>query len=185
MTKHIVFTLLFIVAFNSHADGWSGNVNFLLGTKSLDNKDWAPFDEQAAFGVLVDFKQKSWPISMAIDILGSYDEETALGIKTEATTSEFDIGIRKIWEVSGSSIRPFIGGGIAFVRGEIKTSTLISASVDDIGTGIWLNGGVYWTLGQHFNLGLQARYTKAEITFVNTDIEAGGTHAALMLGYHW
>jgi hypothetical protein len=26
---------------------------------------------------------------------------------------------------------------------------------------------------------------KAEVTFINTDIEAGGTTAALMLGYHW
>jgi len=174
-----------LLAANAHANGSSGNVNFLLGTKTLDTNDWAPFEEQAAFGVLVDFKQKNWPISIAIDILGSYDEEVLLGVKTEATTSEFDIGIRKIWEISGSSIRPFIGGGIAFVRGEIKTSNFVTLSVDDNGTGIWLNGGVYWTLGQHFNLGLQARYSRAEITFAGIDGEAGGTHAGIMLGYHW
>lgn len=185
MKKNIIFTLLSLFAVNAHAQAWSGNVNFFLGTKTLDNADWAPYDEQAAFGVLVDFKQENWPISMAIDLLGSYDEETVLGIKTEASTSEFDIGIRKIWEVSGSSIRPFIGGGIAFVTAEKKTSNVLSVSVDDDGTGFWLNGGVYWTLGQHFNLGLQARYSQAEVTFSGNNVEAGGTHAGIMLGYHW
>ena len=174
-----------LLALNVHASDWSGNVNFLLGTKSLDSNDWGSLDEQAAFGILVDFKQKNWPISMAIDLLGSYDEETISGTKFEGSTSEFDIGIRKIWEVSGSSIRPFIGGGIAFIRGEIKASAFNTVTFDDNGTGIWLNGGVYWTLGQHFNLGLQARYSQAEITILGVDGEAGGTHAGIMLGYHW
>ncbi len=175
--------MLFVL--NAHADGWTGNVNFILGTKTLDSDDWGTFDEQAAFGVLVDFKQNNWPISIAIDMLGSLDKETVSGIETEGNTSEFDIGVRKIWEVSGSSIRPFIGGGLAFINAELKTSTPVTVSVSDSGTGIWLNGGVYWTLGQHFNLGLQARYSKAEVSFSGFDVEAGGIHAGLMLGYHW
>ena len=185
MNKSIVFTFLLFSVMSAHANPWSGNANFILGTKTLDDNDWAPFDEQVAFGVLVDFKQQSWPISIAIDLLGSLDEETVLGVDTEASTTEFDIGIRKIWEVSGSSIRPFIGGGLALVNAEIKATNVVTASIDDDGTGIWLNGGVYWTLGQHFNLGLQARYSKAEVQFLGVDIEAGGTTAAVMLGYHW
>ncbi len=185
MKKSIIVTILMLCVLNAHANGSSGNVNFFLGTKTLDSDDWGPFDEQAAFGVLVDFKQKNWPISMAIDILGSLDRETVAGIETEGRTSEFDIGIRKIWEVSGSSIRPFIGGGLAFINADLKTSTPVTVSVSDSGTGIWLNGGVYWTLGQHFNLGLQARYSKAEVSFSGFDVEAGGIHAGLMLGYHW
>jgi len=135
--------------------------------------------------VLVDFKQKNWPISIAIDILGSLDRETISGVEIEGSTSEFDIGIRKIWEVSGSSIRPFIGGGLAYITAELESITPVRVSVEDSGTGIWLNGGVYWTLGQHFNLGIQARYSKAEVTLFGIDGEAGGTHAGVMLGYHW
>ena len=182
MKKSIVIAFLMLMALNAHA---SGNVNFLLGTKNLDSDDWAPFDEQAAFGVLIDFKGQNWPISMAIDILGSLDKETISGIEFEASTSEFDIGIRKIWEVYGSSIRPFIGGGIAFINGELKATNVGPVTFDDDGTGFWINGGVYWTLGQHFNIGLQARYSRAEITILGIDGEAGGTHAAVMLGYHW
>jgi len=185
MKKSIVIPVLMLLVMNAHANEWSGNANFILGTKSLENSDWGPLDEQVAFGVLVDFKQKNWPFSMAIDLLGSLDEETIFGVKTEGRTSEFDIGIRKIWEVSGSSIRPFIGGGIALIDAEQKLTNGVSVSVDDSATGIWLNGGVYWTLGQNFNLGLQARYSKAEVTLVGIDVEAGGTIAAIMLGYHW
>ena len=186
MKNNIIVTVLLLLGMAVHSYGWaSGNVNFLLGTKSLEKDDWEPLDEQVAFGVLVDFKQPTWPISIAIDLLGSLDEETLLGIKTEASTTEFDVGIRKIWEVSGSSIRPFVGGGLAFVSAEIKTTDIFSVSVDDSGTGIWFNGGVYWTLGQSFNLGLQARYSRAEVSFFGRDAEAGGTSLGLMLGYHW
>lgn len=185
MKKRIIVPLLMLSAMNVNANEWSGNVNFILGTKFLDTGDWKPSEEQAAFGVLVDFKQQNWPISIAIDLLGSYEEETALGVKTEFGTGEFDIGVRKIWEVSGSTIRPFIGGGLAFINGKKETTDVISTSVDDDGTGIWLNGGIYWTLGQHFNLGLQARYSRAEISLAGNDIEAGGTVAGIMLGYHW
>lgn len=185
MKKSMIVAMLVLFVVNAHANEWSGNANFILGTKSLESDDWGPFDEQLAVGVLVDFKQKNWPISMAIDLLGSLDEETISGVKTEGSTSEFDIGIRKIWEVSGSSIRPFIGGGIAFITAEQKLTNGISVSVDDSATGIWLNGGVYWTLGQHFNLGLQARYSKADVQLAGVDVEAGGTVAAVMLGYHW
>jgi len=135
------------------------------------------------FGVLVDFKQKNWPISIAIDLLGSLDQETISGVEREGRTSEFDIGVRKIWEVAGSSIRPFIGGGLAFLNAEKEDAGIFS--VNDSGTGIWLNGGVYWTIGQHFNLGLQARYSQAEVTLFGANVEAGGTHAGIMLGYHW
>jgi opacity protein-like surface antigen len=185
MKKSIVIPILMLFVMNVHASDWSGNANFILGTKSLENSDWGTLDEQLAVGVLVDFKQKNWPISMAIDLLGSLDEEDIPGGKREGSTSEFDIGVRKIWEVSGSSIRPFIGGGIAFIDAEQKLTNGISVSVDDSATGVWLNGGVYWTLGQHFNLGLQARYSKAEVTLAGIDVEAGGTIAAIMLGYHW
>ena len=185
MKKSIIVGILMLFVINAHGNESTGNVNFFLGQKTLDKNDWEPFEEQGEFGVLVDFKQESWPVSIAIDLLASLDEHTISGIETDASTSEFDIGVRKIWEVAGSSIRPFVGGGLAFINAEIEATNVVSVSVDDSGTGIWLNGGVYWTLGQHFNLGLQARYSKAEVTLAGIDGEAGGTHAGIMLGYHW
>jgi opacity protein-like surface antigen len=87
--------------------------------------------------------------------------------------------------VSGSPIRPYIGGGLAFVNAEQKATTFSYIPDDDNGTGFWLNGGVCWTLGQSFNLGLDLRYTQADVTLFNVDGKAGGTHAGVILGYHW
>jgi hypothetical protein len=185
MKKNILAVILMLFFINAPANAWTGNANVFLGQKTLDKDDWEPADEQAEFGVLVDFKQIDWPVSIAIDLLGSVDEVTIAGITIEASTSEFDVGVRKIWEVSGSSIRPYIGGGIAFVSAEIKETSFTNLSVDDSGTGIWLNGGIYWTLGQNFNLGLDLRYSQADVTFFGEDVKAGGTHAGVILGYHW
>ena len=135
--------------------------------------------------MLVDFKQQDWPVSIALDFLGSYDEVTEIGVNFEGTTSEFDVGVRKIWDASGSSIRPYIGGGLAFINAEIKAIGFNTVSQDDSGTGIWFCGGVYWTLGQHFNLGLDLRYSQADVTLYGVEGEAGGTHAGIILGYHW
>jgi len=185
MKKNILAVILMLFVLNAHANEWSGNVNFFLGQKSLDSDDWGVLDDQSAFGVLVDFKQDHWPVSVALDFLGSYDDVTQLGTKFEGGTFEFDVGVRKIWEVSGSPVRPYIGGGLAFVSAKLEESGPFPASDEDNGTGIWLNGGVYWTLGQSFNLGLDLRYSDAEVTLYDVDGEAGGTFAGLMLGYHW
>ena len=170
---------------NAHAYQWTGNVNFFLGQKSLESDDWGPLDEQGAFGVLVDFKQRHWPVSIALDILGSADDTRELGVDIDGSTVEFNAGVRKIWEVHRSSVRPYIGGGIAFINAELETTGFNTVTVEDDGTGFWINGGVYWTLGQHFNLGLDLRYSEAEVTLLGVDVEAGGAFAGLLLGYHW
>jgi hypothetical protein len=177
--------MLMLLVLNAQANAYTGNVNFFLGQKSLDSDDWRPLEDQGEFGVLVDFKQSHWPVSVAIDILVSADEATELGIRFEGITSEINGGVRKIWEVSGSSIRPYIGGGLALVSADLEASAFTTVSDDDNSIGIWLNGGIYWTLGKSFNLGLDIRYSQAEVTIVGVDVEAGGTHAGLILGYHW
>lgn len=186
MKKFLVIILLTAFFSNVHANDWTGNLNFLLGQKKLDKDDWEPFEKQAEFGILVDFKQKEWPLSIAIDLLGSSDEEPILGFDVEARTSELDIGVRKVWEVSGATIKPFVGGGLAFISAELESRYgYASVSDDDSGTGYWLNAGVYWTLGPAFNLGLEWRYSRAEVTLYGIEAEAGGSHGGLILGYHW
>ena len=95
--KNLIMALaLALFAVSAQANQWSGNVNFLLGVKSMDSTDWDPVDDHAAFGVMVDFKQRDWPISIALDFLGSYGEETVGRVKFEGSTSEFNAGVRKI-----------------------------------------------------------------------------------------
>jgi len=179
---------------NSNQNAWSGNVNGFLGAKILDDDDWAPVDEHGEIGVLIDFKQKSWPISIAIDLLFSSDEEDVsfavlnfgtFNANLEGNTTEFNLGVRKIWD-NLSKVRPFIGGGIAFINAEVKGTALgISVSDDDTGVGVWFDGGVYFTLTEHFNIGADVRWSKAEVTLFNIDGEAGGWHVGALIGFHW
>jgi len=174
--------------------GWTGNINAFLGMKYLDEDDWEPVEEQTEFGLRIDFKQEGWPVSIAIDYLVSSDDDTGLwydpviGIFTatvEGETSELCLGVRKIWD-HFPTMRPFIGGGIARITAEAKVSALgFSDSADDDAIGIWIGGGVYWTLAEHFNIGFDVRWSKAEVTFYGVDGEAGGSHVGLLLGYHW
>ncbi len=159
---------------------WTGNVNFFLGAKALED-EWDPAEEQTEFGIEVDFRQQSWPVSIAIDLLVAAGEDDFFGANIESRTSELNIGVRKIWDKS-PQVRPFIGGGVSFISGEFKA---FGFSEDDSAMGFWIGGGVYWTLSQHFNLGLELKASSAEITLFDVDANAGGGHFGLLIGYHW
>ena len=75
-----------------------------------------------------------------------------------------------------------IGGGISFINGEFSAPWI---SDDDNGVGIWLGGGVYWTLAGQFNIGLEAKFSTADVTLFGVDADAGGGHFGLLIGFHW
>jgi hypothetical protein len=117
---------------SSNPDDWTGNVNIFLGAKILDKDDWDPVDEHFEAGVLIDFKQKSWPISIAIDFLRSSDEEDVsvavlnfgtFSFDLEGNTTEFNLGVRKIWD-NPTVVHPFVGGGLAVISAEVKGTAL-------------------------------------------------------------
>jgi hypothetical protein len=169
------------------SDGWTGNLNVSLGLKYLDSDDWDPLDEQLEFGILLDFRPKKWPFNIAIDYLDSHDSEIrsvfifSWVTEAEGDTREIDIGIRKIWE-NFPTVRPYIGGGVAFINGEMYIAGL--GTEDDDGTGYWINAGLYWTF-KALNLGFDFRYSQADITLFGKDLDAGGFHAAVIFGAHW
>jgi hypothetical protein len=65
--------------------------------------------------------------------------------------------------------------------------------IDDSGTGFgyWLNGGLLYQVAERFNLGLDVRYSNADVKLspaadpVKAELEAGGTQYAVVLGFHW
>lgn len=172
----------------------TGNLNFFLGSKTLEKDDWAPLDEQGEIGIKVDFKKKDWPLSIAIDLMSSAAMEDNYfyipGYGTsyyelEGYTSELGLGVRKIWDGS-PSIRPFIGGGVAIISGEIEARTgFVSISDSDSSMGLWIEWGVYWAVTEHLNLGFDMRFSDAEIELFGVEGEAGGGHFGALIGYHW
>ncbi len=175
----------FFVPTGSQAGDWTGNVNAFLGLKTLDD-DWLEeFQEQTEGGILFDIQKVEWPVSIVVESMYSMGEDVVQGYDIEVATTELLLGAGKTW-TPNATIRPYVRAGINFASAEQKTSNgYQSVSVDESGMGYAISGGVYWTISQHFNIGLGVRYSKATIEFDNDDVEAGGTHSGLILGYHW
>jgi hypothetical protein len=169
-------------------DGWNGDANLLLGGKSLDKGNWAPTDRQGEIGVTTNWRGPQWPVALAVDLLAaSRSASIASGGFTQqkAQTSELDLGVRKTW-TPDAHFRPFAGGGLALASAEIdKTGPAGTVSANDGGTGIWIDGGVYWTLSEAFNLGFDVRITEAQVRLYGSAMNAGGFHFGLLAGYHW
>ncbi len=169
-------------------DDFTGNISGVLGQKSLDDKDWGKLDSQGSVGMILDFKKKSWPVSIAVDVIIAGTEERQGDVKTEGGTLETDIGVRKIFEISGSSFRPYIGGGVALIAADVrnrKDGRSGSLQDDDTVVGTWVGGGLYYAATEQFNIGLDLRYSQGEVTLFDEDLEAGGFHTGISAGYHW
>ncbi|MFC1769655.1 hypothetical protein ACFLZI_01205 [Nitrospirota bacterium] len=164
---------------------WTGNINFFLGTKSLKRADWDPVEEQVEAGIEIAFGKRTWPVMVAFDFMSSSRSEGIFGLGKEGETSEMNIGIRKSFNVD--NMHPFVGAGLSNMHGEFISPGEPACTGN--GTGTWLAGGIYWTLGSHFNLGFEAKSTSANATFScpggNVDADIGGGHFGLLLGYHF
>lgn len=178
----------------SHAGEWTGDVSFILGVKALDESDWEPVDQQAEFAAAVSWGKKDWPVRIATDLVGTAQEKNISQFDPEfgffsgdltGSTSELAFGVRKVWTVGNA--RPFVGGGLAFIRGEIKFSVSgFDVSQSDTAVGPWIDGGAFWRLGKRFDIGVEARISRAKIEPVSgIEMEAGGSHLGLILGFGW
>lgn len=172
------------------AQEWSGNVNLLGGLKLLDD-DWKPAEDQIAYGLQTDFMPPEWPFSLAVDLLlaDSASESVELpgggSVTSESETMEVDLGIRKYWH-STERWRPFLGGGLALLRGELETrGPIASASDSDTGTGLWAGGGVLYAFNNHLNVGVQGRYSTGDVDINGAELDAGGLHFGGLVGFYW
>jgi opacity protein-like surface antigen len=195
MKRIVLGTLIAVCMMVSavYADGPSNNVNFFFGQKSLSD-DWdtvyGDYREQAEFCILFDFKGQDWPLSLAIELIGSAKEDDDL----TGSTGEFCVGVKKIWEESGTPIKPFVGIGLASMSGKfearIDEDTVISS--EKTGVGYFMEGGAYFTIGENLNLGALVRYSYANASVDqdgdgddSDDLNLGGTQAGIFIGYHW
>lgn len=175
------------IATGASAEGWDGNINLMLGQKSLDS-DWGENDTQKAFGIQFDFARSEWPVSLVVDLYGGGESNGSGADKVEDVTGGLHLGVRKYWTVGSAGFTPFLGGGLALLTAEstIGTGDDKETIEDDEGAvGYWVGGGAKWIIGEHLNIGGEVRYSQAEVELDGTDLEAGGVYAGLLAGYHW
>jgi opacity protein-like surface antigen len=183
----VVFLMVFVTlaAFNGAA--WAGgNVNVMYGQKNLDDDDWEPVEDQREYGIMFDFKANdNWPISIALDLLFSDDDGDYYGVDIEGETQEFNLGVRKYFPVT-PQFKPYVGGGLAYISAEYSGSYAgVGVSDDDSEVGFWLGGGAVFTFAERINIGVDLRYSQAEVTLYGVDGEAGGTHLLVFAGLHF
>lgn len=170
------------------AADWQGNVGGFLGRQSLDNSDWANHDKMKSIGMIADFKTPSAPLSFAIDLIGSGDEDKFGALEQNAYSAQIHLGVRKVFEINDSAFKPYIGGGLALIHSELEQKDLVTSSSrkqDDSANGGWFGVGTYVELSEHFQLGLDLRYSEADVTLFGKTRQAGGTQTAFTAGYHW
>jgi opacity protein-like surface antigen len=137
-----------------------GNVNFSLGNRSLDDNATAPVDEQMFVGGYMDFEIKDWPVALAGGLYRSSKSDSTQGLDVEATITEISFGAVKNWTVLGN-MHPFAGGGLSMVKVEAEVSdAFFSEKADDTNLSAYAEGGVFWTLANVMNLGVQGRFTR-------------------------
>lgn len=180
----LVGTAMPVAAF---ADQMTGNINLFLGMKFLNEDDWYPVEEQGEVALEFDFRQPAWPLNFVVGLRKSQGEGTGSdplsgSLNIEGETSELSLGIRKIFDQT--SVRPYLGGGLAFIDAKYEAPDF-SISDSDNGIGLWVGGGVYVTLADHLNLGVDLRFSGAEVTLYDVDGAAGGAHLGVLLGYHF
>lgn len=185
--------VLGIAALAIAAPAMAGEVNLNVYPASgrwLDKDLWDPVDSQYAIGGTVDFGESGWPIHIALGLHGSagveeYDSGPVDNIT--AGVSELSFGIAKVWETKGRT-RPFLSGGMSFVSAGYEIDPVSGGSVDDDddSIGAWIEGGVYWRLSAHFNLGLHGRYMGgSDITLFGVQGDADYWQFGPMIGWSW
>ncbi|HEX6851045.1 MAG TPA: hypothetical protein VF139_06525 [Candidatus Polarisedimenticolaceae bacterium] len=172
-----------------------GNANLFLGRKVLDSGDWQSVDRQDELGVLLSLGRADWPVFIAVDLLAATDEgdidNDFRGPATlDARTYEAAFGVRKIW--APGSTHPYVGAGIVWVTAKVDlTSFGETFDANDSALGPWVGGGVFWRLGRRINLGIDARWSAAEVFLdygrgLGADkLKAGGLHGGITLGAGW
>lgn len=170
----------------THADELSGHVSGYVGLKALNSSDWPDLDKHFAMGVFFDIKRDSWPISIALDIIDTGAKHEHDGMKDQGHTTEFHLGIRKIFINQYKKIQPYLEGGVSLMYAEQEFEVNNTAEKQDDGdTGVWFGAGMYYEINPSFTLGLDVRYSYGEVVLFGKERNAGGVYAGITGGYQF
>lgn len=168
-----------------------GNANFVFGARAVDTgeDDLSDVEDQGAFGVNVDFRTGDLPFSWVIGFhaSGKEDDLSCCGGSGEVTLdlAEVSFGLGWSWEVGNA--RPYVGGGLTGLSASVELDLPgFDFDKDDQSGAIYGDGGVYWRLGDRFNLGVGGRVvygTDLEIEGRSFDADYAQVHG--VVGWGW
>jgi len=163
----------------TYHDPWSGNMNFLIGERKVDDEDIESLglDDLTTLGILIDIKEDTWPVSIAMDFYNSYESKysTSNSFRTKLEVSELAFGVRKIIESTGGW-RTFLGGGVSLVMTSMTIEDdllLVNYKDEDTDIGYWVETGGYVSLSEKINLGFKVRYLDVDVALFD-EVPASG-----------
>ena len=177
---------LFTLTMPALAQITSGNVNLMIGEKTLDS-DWEfgeDTEKQGTFAIDADFSNEAWPVSINAAFYVSEEKIVARNAfvqeEYEVVTTELRIGVKKIWQTTAiSGVQPYVAGGLANISGEFDPGD------SDSGLGHYISGGAFWTLTNGLNVGIDFAMSSGDVEIQGGEVDAGGAHTNILVGYHW
>lgn len=172
--------LALLVAVGGSAFAADGSVNFILGQRNLSDDFWSigDLDTQTAFGVNADFGGDKWPVHIAVGLNLSAKSGTLF----DAAIADLSLGA--VWVPrKGKLIRPYLGVGVSSVGAAID---IVDDDDVDQSFGYYINGGVYFQLFNHFNVGIDVRLLEGtEFELFRSTFDANYAQAGIILGVGW
>jgi opacity protein-like surface antigen len=175
----------------SSSDGMTGNVQFLMGQTYLSDF-WKPIDEPASFGIEIDFGPSKSIVHVAMAWSGSLDSGTVttpyFGRTGHVAVGllEFSAGFL-VHPVRKGPVRPYIGAGALRVFASTDSgANAWNGGDSDSSFGFYGNVGVFFKVGDHFNIGFDGRIVRGtKILIVGVEGDADYEQINMLIGFSW
>ena len=157
---------------------------FLIGARYLDDDTYGDeVDGQAALGFTYYTIPNDWPVELEFSLQyagwddGSYEHDPTV----ESTNLELSAGLRRVFGPPDRELRPYLGGGVAWVDADLDDDFL-GISGDDSSFGYYLHAGVVMPAGGMSYWGIDFR------ALFGADLDlgfAGDDGDYFQIGFFW
>ena len=114
----VFLALVFCFSEAFPADNRSHSINFIVGIKTMESKDWPPYGEHNVLGVEFIVRKEKYPLAIEFEYLSGSADFDYFG-KEESSSKEFNLGLR--YEIKKSDkFMPYLGAGITYATGEVN-----------------------------------------------------------------
>ncbi len=192
----VVLSAAFFAAGPASAEDMTGNVQFLIGQRYLSDDLWKPLDSPSNFGIEIDFAPSSSSVHVALGVIAATESGTATvtdpffgEITGSIDTSFFEFSAGFLWHpVKRAVVRPYLGAGALTISAanDSDFGVFSGNSDSDRSFGFYGNAGIFFKVGDHFNIGLDGRIVRdTKVTIAGLDGNADYTQASMLLGFSW
>ncbi len=190
-TAAFVLAASLAAADHASAGEMTGNTQFLIGQRYL-GEIWEPLDEPSNYGIEIDFAPKSSPVHVALAIFVANDSGTVttpfFGETGNVDNGFLEFSAGFLWHpVKRAVARPYVGAGVLKIYAATESMWGIFSNNDsDDSFGFYGNAGIFFKVGERFNIGLDGRVVRGtKITLAGLDVDADYEQASLLVGFSW